>query len=119
MVHRADDGFQHAFQIRKLAGRDAFDHRGERFEHRQLLLFLLFAEKNVIGGQAECRRNAAQRRHGHALDAEFDVGTEICFSREQDIYNAVKAIPHNFRKEPQLSLCGVALNMLPDSNVEY
>ena len=109
MVHRADDGFQHAFQIRKLAGRDAFDHRGERLEHRQLLLFLLFAEQDVIGGQAESRRNAAQCRHGHALDAEFDVGTEICFSREQDIYNAVKAIPHNFRKAPLLSLCGVAL----------
>ena len=98
MVHRADDGFQHVFQIRKLTVRDAFYHRGERLEHRQRFLFLLFAEQDVIGGQAECRRNAAQRRHGHTLDAELDVGTEICFSREQDIYNAVKAIPHNWAR---------------------
>ena len=50
MVHRADDCFQHVLQIRKLAVRDAFYHRGERLEHRQLFLFLLFAEQDVIGG---------------------------------------------------------------------
>ena len=73
MVHGADNRFQHVFQIRKLTRCYAFDHRGERLEHRQLLLFLLFAEQNVIGGQAECRRNAAQRRDRHTLDAELDI----------------------------------------------
>ena len=98
MVHRADDGFQHAFQIRKLTRCYALDHRRKRFECPEFILLFLLSEQDIVSGQAERRRNAAQRRHGHTLDAEFDVGTEICFSREQDIYNAVKAIPHNWAR---------------------
>ena len=98
MVHGADNRFQHVFQIRKLTRCYALDHRGKRLECPGFILLFLLSEQDIVSGQAERRRNAAQRRHGHTLDAEFDVGTEICFSREQDIYNAVKAIPHNWAR---------------------
>lgn len=81
MVHRADDGFQHVFQIRKLTRRYTLDHRRKRLECPEFILLFLLSEQDVIGGQAECRRNAAQRRDRHTLDAELDVGTEISAKR--------------------------------------
>ena len=77
MVHRADDGFQHAFQIRKLTRRYALDHWRRRLECPEFILLFLLSEQDIVGGQAERRGDTAQRRHGHTLDAEFDVGTEI------------------------------------------
>ena len=81
MIHRADNSFHHRFQIGELTGRDALHHRRKRFEYPGFILFLLFSEQDLVGGQAECGRDMAQRRHGHTLDAEFDVGTEISAKR--------------------------------------
>ena len=73
MIHRADNSFHHGFQIGELTGRDALHHRRKRFEYPGFILFLLFSEQDIVGGQAERGRDTAQRRHGHALEPQLDI----------------------------------------------